>query len=91
MSAAQDAARLVTLSIAHNDAAETLIERALADAATFWDARAVATALDAMDSTRHALKLAHFPDARAVYVDLGRVIVEHRDGHLERVPTEDEE
>ena len=38
--------------------------------------RAVSTAFDAMDATRHALKLAHFPDARAALVDLGRVIVE---------------
>ena len=52
--------------------------------------RAVSTAFDAMDATRHALKIAHFPDARAVFVDLGRVIVEHRDGRFERVATDEE-
>ena len=90
MSAAQDAARLVSLAVAHNDAAETLLERTIAGTATDWDARAVRTAFDAMDATRHALKIAHHPDARAVFVDLGRVIVEHRDGRLERLATDDE-
>ena len=97
MSAAQDAARLVSLAVAHNDATETLLERTIAGTASPWDARAVTAAFDAMDATRHALKIAHFPDARAVFVDLGRVIVdlgrvivEHRDGRFERVATDEE-
>lgn len=66
MSGAQNAARLVSLAVAHDDAAETLLERTIADTATDWDARAVRTAFDAMNATPHALKITHYPDARAV-------------------------
>lgn len=44
----------------------------------------MSTAFDAMDATRRALKLAHFPDARVVLVDLGRVIVEPPNEHHAR-------
>lgn len=91
MSAAQDAARLVALHNAHADAVETLVERVEAGTASVWDAKAVTTAFDAMDATRHALWRAHFPDARAVCVDGLTVIVRYSDDRVQLVPTEDDE
>lgn len=89
MSATDDANRLRMLAIAHNDAVMTLVERVEAGTASMWDAKAVTAAFDALDASRHALRAAHFPDARALHLDSPAVIVEHADGRLERIPADE--